>query len=379
MRAHPQTGPCILTAIVACLLTAHAASAAPTSADATPPGKSYVYKRSGGQDREMEIYFPPGHDPGKSKVPGVVLFHGGGWSGGNLGQFRLACQYLASRGLVAATAQYRMLGKEEAGKLAQGETRKRVCITDARSAIRWFKQHAGELGIDPQRIVTGGGSAGGHISVLATINPGLDDPADPRNVDTSVVAYLLFNPAFAGTDSADIEVDVQRHLKANLAPAIVFFGTKDNWKIGWDAAFAKLKQLGNSTTDVELAEGQTHSFFNKDPWQTVTLIAADRFLVRLGVLKGEPTLTAPATGEKLVPQEREGSDRADKNVRRTDAGRSAFVRGFNASQSSGDVVTVKQRPRRDRRRCRSGPDFPEMSRAPGSQESPALCRRPWFG
>ena len=271
-----------------------------TSSDTTPPGKTYVYKNSAGKPREMEIYFPPDHDPAKAKVPGIIMFHGGGWSGGNLSQFRNLCNYFASRGLVAATSEYRMLAGDEAKKLADGETRKRVCVTDAKSAIRWFKQHAAELGIDPARIVTGGGSAGGHIAVLATLNPGLDDPADPKDLDTSVVAYLLFNPAFAPDDNKDAEVDVLRHLKKEMAPAIVFFGTEDKWKVGWDSAFAKLKSLGNTTTEEWLAEGQAHSFFNKDPWQSLTLIACDRFLVQQGLLKGEPTRATPPSGEKLV-------------------------------------------------------------------------------
>jgi dienelactone hydrolase len=265
------------------------------------PGKRYTYKQSAGKPREMEIYFPANHDPAKTKVPGMILFHGGGWGGGSLSQFRKACEYFASRGLVCATAEYRMLTKDEAAKLPAGETRKRVCITDAKSAIRWFKQHSAEFGIDPQRIITGGGSAGGHISALATLNPGLNDPADPQDVDTSVVAYLWFNPAFAPDDEKDAEVDVLRFLKKEIAPAIAFFGTEDTWLKGWAAAYEKLKSLGNTGTDLQFAQGQAHSFFNKDPWQTVTLIAADRFLVQQGLLKGEPSLKAPASGEKLVP------------------------------------------------------------------------------
>jgi acetyl esterase/lipase len=249
----------------------------------------------------MEIYFPPNHDPAKAKVPGVILFHGGAWGGGSLSQFRVACAYFASRGLVCATAEYQMLSAADAKKLPAGETRKRVCVTDAKGAIRWLKQHATELGIDPNRIITGGGSAGGHISALATLNPGLNDPADPKDIDTSVVAYLWFNPAFALDDDKDAEIDVLRYVKSGLAPAIVFFGDQDGWKKGWDIAHAKWKSLGNQTIDLQIAPGQSHSFFNKDPWQTLTLIAADRFLVKLGLLTGEPTKTAPASEEKLVP------------------------------------------------------------------------------
>lgn len=265
-----------------------------------PEGKTYVYKTSAGVERKMEIFFPPNHDPKTSKVPGVILFHGGGWQGGELSQFRFACNYLASRGLVCATAEYQMLGKSGIAKLVPGESRKRVCVTDAKSAIRWFKKNAGELGIDPARVITGGGSAGGHISALATLNPRLNDPADPKDIDTSVVAYLWFNPAFEASDKTDPEIDILTHLKADLPPAIVFFGDKDEWKKGWDVAYEKWKALETKSIDLRIATGQGHSFFNKDPWRAVTLIAVDEFLVKHGFLTGKATLDAPASGEVLV-------------------------------------------------------------------------------
>lgn len=273
----------------------------PDPADSAPSGKPYTYKESGGKPRQMEIYFPPNHDPSKAKVPGIILFHGGSWTGGSLSQFRVACAYFASRGLVCATAEYQMLTPANAKKLPSGESLKRVCVTDAKSAIRWFKQHAPELGIDPNRIITGGGSAGGHISTIATLNPGLNDPGDPKDIDTSVVAYLWFNPAFALDDDKDPEIDVQHFVKPGLAPAIVFFGDQDTWKKGWDSAQTHWNALGNDTINLQIAPGQPHSFFNHEPWQSLTLIDADRFLTKLGLLTGEPTKTAPESGKQLVP------------------------------------------------------------------------------
>lgn len=266
-----------------------------------PSGKIYTYKTSAGEERVMEIYFPPSHEPAKAKLPGMILFHGGGWTRGGLGQFRHACTYFASRGIVCATAEYQLPDKAATARLPEGESLKRLCVTDAKSAIRWFKRNAGELGVDPDRIITGGGSAGGHISALATMNPGLNDPADPENIDTRVVAYLWFNPAFALDDHKDPAIDVLHHMKADLPPAIVFFGDQDNWKAGWDAAHAKWKELGAKDIDLRIAEGQNHGFFNNEPWRAVTLIAADKFLIKQGLLAGEPTLTMPETGGKLVP------------------------------------------------------------------------------
>ena len=268
--------------------------------DGDPAGKAYVYKTSAGRERRLEVFFPPDHDPATAKVPGLILFHGGGWKSGTLAQFRAACHYFASRGLVCATAEYRMLGKGDA-KPPAGESYKRVCVTDAKSAIRWFKQNAATLGIDPARVITGGGSAGGHISALATMNPGLNDPADPKDIDTSVVAYLWFNPAFSPADKQDPEIDVLRHMKPALPPAIVFFGDDDTWKEGWDSAHAKWKELGVESIDLRIARGQPHGFFNRGGWRNATLIEADAFLVKLGLLQGRATMSPPSGGEQLVP------------------------------------------------------------------------------
>ncbi|MFP6884131.1 MAG: alpha/beta hydrolase, partial [Roseibacillus sp.] len=168
-----------------------------------PEGKTYVYKEANGVSRELEIYFPKTKQGPKKPVPGIIMFHGGGWGGGTRDQFRYLCHYFSTRGLVAATVTYKLAPKARTEKAKSTESRKRVCITDAKSAIRWYKQNAEELGIDPRKIVAGGGSAGGHISLLATTTPGLNDPNDPKGYDTSVAAYLLFNPALSAGDAKD--------------------------------------------------------------------------------------------------------------------------------------------------------------------------------
>lgn len=273
-------------------------------AAAKPAGKAYVYKYSAGQPRKMEVYFPPNHDPAKAKVPGMILFHGGAWLGGSLDEFRDTCAYFASRGLVCATVDYQMLkmSKAEASKLPAGESHKRVCVIDAKSAIRWFKQRAVEFGMDPNRVITGGSSAGGHISALATMSPDLNDPADPKGMDTNVAAYLWINPAFQGNDSKTPEIDIMRHMKAELPPTAVFFGELDGYKKNWGAVQTKWESLGAKTIELQIAPGQDHGFYSHFPaWNVATTIAMDKFLVKHGFLSGEPTLNAPATGEKLIP------------------------------------------------------------------------------
>ena len=169
-----------LTSIIIFLLTLASLAAERVYSNDPPKGKVYVYKEVDGMTREMEIFFPKDHDPSKKSVPGVIMFHGGGWGSGSRVMFSYQCNYFASRGLVAATVTYKLAKKAVANKTKGTESRKRVCITDAKSAIRWYKQNAKKLGIDPRKIIAGGGSAGGHISLLATTNRGLNDPGDPK-------------------------------------------------------------------------------------------------------------------------------------------------------------------------------------------------------
>lgn len=258
-------------------------------------GKIYTYKKGNGYERKMEVFFPKGHDATKAKVPGLIMFHGGGWSSGSRVQFADVCRYFASRGIVTATVTYQLSKKGRKSK----KSHKRVCIIDAKSAIRWYKENADELGIDPERIIAGGGSAGGHISLLATTNPGLNDPKDSKDIDTSVAAYLLFNPAFQAIDAKDSEVNFLHHLKADLPPSIVFFGTKDKWLKGWNPVYKKMNSIGVKSTEYWIAEKQGHSFFNKQPWKNLTIIESDRFLTKLGFLEGEPTMKAPDKKNKL--------------------------------------------------------------------------------
>lgn len=90
-----------------------------------------------------------------------------------------------------------------------------------------------------------------------------------------------------------------RSLRKEQAPSITFFGANDGWLKGWEKVSEKLKDLGHSGSEQWFAEGEGHSFFNKEPRRTLTLLAADRFLVQRGLLQGEPTQAAPAGPERL--------------------------------------------------------------------------------
>jgi len=260
----------------------------------------YTYKTVDDRSLELEVFAQP--VDGEAKRPAIVLFHGGGWAQGGTGQFRLHAEYLALRGMVAITPAYRLYG--------QGETRIIDCIADAKSAMRWVRANADQLGIDPNRIISGGGSAGGHLAACTAVIDEFDDPSDDRTVSARPAALVLFNPVLALTphDGDDdfnpnwiakrAGVDLQRispadHVDDQTPPTIMFFGSEDPFLPG-ARVFERHMRKHDRRSELLVWEGKRHGFFNagRDEHRNLieTLEATDRFLVSLGYLEGEPTI-----------------------------------------------------------------------------------------
>ena len=98
-----------------------------------PGSRAEVYKTIGDVKLKIYIYEPKGHKAG-AKRPAIVFFFGGGWRGGTPRQFLEHCRYLASKGMVAMTADYRVSSR-------QG-TKPFHCVRDGKSAVRWIRQNA---------------------------------------------------------------------------------------------------------------------------------------------------------------------------------------------------------------------------------------------
>lgn len=275
------------------------ASATTFAADAKPKaaflGEARIYKQVDGRDLRLFIVKP---DDWKAtdQRPALVLFHGGGWTGGTPTQFNDQTAYLAKRGLVCVQVEYRLV-KDIPGPPIN-------CVRDAKSAMRWVRGHAAELGIDPKRIGAGGGSAGGHLAAFVGMVEGNDDPVDDLKISPKAAALVLFNPVFdngpdGGWGTARVgnrfkEFSPAHNITADDPPAIVFLGRNDtlNGVPVVERFQANMKQAG-VRCETRFYDGQAHGFFNNEPWKTVTLIEADKFLASLGWLKGPPTLKEP--------------------------------------------------------------------------------------
>jgi len=262
------------------------------------PDKTVTYKtttdeKHGKVELKLHIFHPEDHME-SDKRPAIVFFFGGGWNGGNPNQFYPHCHYLASRNMVAISAEYRIKTKHG--------TSPRECVKDGKSAIRWIRAHAEELGIDPSKLAAGGGSAGGHVAAATATVANFNEDGEDQSISCQPDALVLYNPVFDNGPEGfgyDRVVEYWRdfspmhNIDENTPPTVVFLGTEDNLIPTTTAEkYKKLMNDKGRRCDLHLYEGQGHGFFNfrNLEYYTETVIESDKFLASLGYLEGKPTL-----------------------------------------------------------------------------------------
>jgi acetyl esterase len=260
-----------------------------------PEVHTKIYKTIGWTKLKLYIFQPSEHDD-PEQLPSVVFFHGGGWGGGHAWQFVPQCKYLAERGIVAISVEYRV-------RKRQGVT-PFECVADAKSAIRWVRVHASEFGIDKDRIAAGGGSAGGHLAACSALIKEFDEKNEDLSISSIPGALVLFNPvldvpeilhilpkkiikAFKGRET---EISPIHHIVVGAPPTIIFHGTADdNVPFHQTTRFCdEMKKYGNQCEVVPF-EGLGHGFFNyykgENPAFIATMENTVKFLVSIGYLK----------------------------------------------------------------------------------------------
>jgi acetyl esterase/lipase len=117
------------------------------------PSKSLTYIQY--TDTALTLDFYPAQTQGRK--PCVVIIHGGSWSSGDSKQLPELNSYLSSIGYQVASINYRLAPKYKAP----------AALEDVHNAMKYLKKHADSLGIDTNRFVLLGRSAGAQIALLA--------------------------------------------------------------------------------------------------------------------------------------------------------------------------------------------------------------------
>ena len=250
----------------------------------------HLYKSTDNARLHLHCFFPPNQQRSDQR-PAIVFFFGGGWINGTPQQFVPHCRHLASRGMVGITAEYRVKSRHGTSPFE--------CVQDGKSAIRWLRRQATQLGIDQDRIAAGGGSAGGHVAAVAGNVRGLEDPHEDTSISSQPNALVLFNPVYDNGPGGYGHQQMQErwrdisplhNIRRGAPPTIVFLGTKDQLiPVSTAEKYKSLMAKAGSRCDLHLYENQTHGFFNrgrKNGRYGETLRAMDKFLISLGWLSG---------------------------------------------------------------------------------------------
>ena len=122
-----------------------------------------TYKRTEGlaygpdPRQKVDVYQPA---RAAANPPMVVFFYGGSWSFGDRADYRFVGEALASQGVVAVIADYRL----------SPQVRYPVFVQDSASAMRWAFDHAAEYGVSASRIFVMGHSAGAYNAAMLALD-----------------------------------------------------------------------------------------------------------------------------------------------------------------------------------------------------------------
>lgn len=261
----------------------------------------YVYKTIGEVELKLWVFTPEVNEQNQGPFPAALFFFGGGWTSGSPMQFVPHAEYLKSRGMVGIVVDYRVASRHQVQAVS--------CVEDAKSSLRWVRQNAERLNIDPDRIVASGGSAGGHLAASTGILKGWEAQDEDLTISSIPNAMVLFNPAVVLQKLGDREivrhVNIEKrvgtqpqklspyhHLRKGLPPCLILHGKADDVVFYWtvEEFEKKMNELGNQCRLVGY-ENQKHGYFNLGRNQNRNFIATtkemDNFLVSLGYLSGE--------------------------------------------------------------------------------------------
>lgn len=199
--------------------------------------KDIEYKNVNGKSLQLNIYRRRNL---LKPAPLLVFIHGGAWTGGKREDYLVYLLSFAKKGYITATVSYRLV-KDSVYP---------ACAEDISDAVKWFFKNGNEYGYDPDRIALVGGSAGGHLALLAAYGwqPGAStDTAFIESRHRIKAVVDLYGPAdftteFAKNNATVInflghtfqenpglftEVSPVHYLDKNDPPTLIFHGTSD--------------------------------------------------------------------------------------------------------------------------------------------------------
>jgi len=274
------------------------------------PPEKVVYKKVDSLELTVSVFKPAEQDPSRAAL---VLIHGGGWNNGKPEAMYRHAQHFANRGLVVFCPQYRVR-KRNGTTIIEA-------VEDALDAVGWIRKHAGDYNFDPDKLIVGGGSAGGHLAAMTVFNKKVKSNYKPE--DYKANCLVLFNPVLDVSkngyghhkvmqEAESYGIDWQalspiENIDGNWPPTIVMVGDKDkvlpkNIALKFER---KMKKEGNDFV-LKLYPEAEHTFFNygyakkkgypkgtPNKYYYEVLQDVDNFLVEHAYIKESVTIKIP--------------------------------------------------------------------------------------
>jgi acetyl esterase len=206
--------------------------------------------------------------------PAIVFLHGAGFSTNKVrpNQFEHHANHFSSLGFVSICVEYRPLELD-------GLFSPIKCLKHAKSAIRWIRRESDLLGINPNKIVMAGASAGGYLSLCCAMIDVCNDKSDDLSVSCVPNGLVIFNGGvdaeplckmFPDMASDLIHISPIKQVRRNLPPGVFFHGTLDE-NIPYDNVenFVDLMRLAGNEVRLVAFDGMGHGFFNYGNYQNI--------------------------------------------------------------------------------------------------------------
>lgn len=262
-----------------------------------------VYHTANNWDAKLDVYTPVAPGP----HPTVLHIHGGGWVGGTRESVELRALPYLEMGFAVVNVSYRLARVSEAP----------AAVEDCRCALRWIVNNAKEYGLDPNRIIVMGYSAGGHLALttgMLTPAAGFDrqctagqqeakaaaivnwygiadvvDLLEGANSRSYAVGWLGSRP-----DRAEVakRVSPMSHIRKDLPPILTIHGDADPvvpYKHG-QGLHAALQKAGATSELMTIPNGKHGNFPPADQIKAIETVRA--FLTKHGFMPRKAPSTA---------------------------------------------------------------------------------------
>lgn len=254
-----------------------------------PGAETFIYRTDTAESSRLFVV-KPSEWKASDRRPALMFFFGGGWTTGTPQNSIGWAHFAARHGMVGIAPDYRTKGRHDTSPLAS--------VADSRAALMWVQTHAAELGIDPERVVVGGNSAGGHVALWTAITrapPSSNARESPAHKPAALILFSTvsdtsehtgYTPQRFGNDT--LALSPVHQLDDKMPPILAFHGDADKLvQLAQAVALRDKLVASGNRCELIIVPGGSHNFDRDLPeWRDKSCDLILGFLQELELIDG---------------------------------------------------------------------------------------------